>query len=87
MASQMHVAFSKFIKGCDLFNGGAYASGKHTVSAFFGEFPSADEMLKASNDVASYFESLKKIDNLSNLKDSPVWIWSSTNDTTVKPIM
>jgi predicted esterase len=42
-------------------------------------------MIRESNEVATKLETEGKIDPLSNLKGSPVWIYSSTNDKTVDP--
>lgn len=77
MASQMHVAYSSAVTGVGIVAGGAY----HLLH----DEDSID--LEDSIEYAYQQSNSRRIDDLSNLEGSPVWLFSGTQDTTVSPVL
>jgi poly(3-hydroxybutyrate) depolymerase len=89
MAVQLHVAYSgTFRAGAAVFAGGPFYCAQGSISnaltACTQALPSAPDVSAAESTTDAYANS-GDIDPTSNLADEPVWLWSGTQDTTVKP--
>ena len=99
-AVQMHVAHSTVFKGAAVYAGGVYwcaqgatsaqalvSCGGETVSTGTGSRGSAlyESTLSLSETYLDLQSSMGTIDNESNIKNAPVYLWSGTNDEVVNP--
>ncbi|WP_406724969.1 PHB depolymerase family esterase [Streptomyces sp. GD-15H] len=87
MAGQLHVAYSKKIKGAAIFGAGPYYCAQNNVyQALYGcgdnIYPT---YLSTLTSRASTWSAYGWIDPVSNLSGSPVYLYQGKNDTTVKP--
>ncbi len=88
MADQFHVAYSSTIKGAGLIAGGPYNCAEGSVMtalsrcmqpSFFSGSPDGKDLAAQAKKIAAD----KVIDDLSNLKDNKVYVFSGTKDETV----
>ena len=87
MAVQMHVAHSQSIKGAAVFAGGPFYCAKGSMMTALTTCMSTGigiDMAGIRNKISSY-ESAGKVDPVSNLKGSKVFLFSGTSDYTVNP--
>lgn len=87
MASQLHFAYSSVIKGAGIFAGGPYYCALGLESKAILDCMTMPINIQI-NKITNFADSKAKsglIDPLTNLKDSKVFIWAGTKDTTVNP--
>jgi len=88
MAVQMHIAYSSIISGAGIFAGGPYncAQGNVDIALYpcmkaKPDPPDVDSSISVTNTRSQSGE----IDDISNLADDRVYMFSGTDDTTVRP--
>jgi len=86
MATQMHIAFSKDISGCGILAGPPYYCAGNYMAATMCMSGSVTSISVPGilNKIKSY-ESWGNIDNTTNLKNDPVYIFSGKYDTVSSP--
>jgi poly(3-hydroxybutyrate) depolymerase len=92
-AVQMHVAHSATIKGAAIYAGGVYYCATGNVATALGNCGGETvngqalyhSTLAASEVYLDQQSSLGTIDNESNLRGQPVYLWSGTKDSVVNP--
>ena len=91
MAVQLHIAFSSIMKGVGVFAGGPYhcagSSGKSTQAQSSCQYASPLPDVNASIAYTDHESGAGTIDATSNLAGQKVWLFSGTNDSTVKPVV
>ncbi len=91
MAVQLHVAFSSIMKGVGVFAGGPYhcagSSGKSSQAQSSCQYASPLPDVNASISYTDHEAGASTIDATSNLAAQQVWLFSGTNDNTVKPVV
>ena len=76
------IVYSDVIKGAGLFIGGPF--GSVTTDAFKGTL-TAEEVASNSYALAVEYQEAGYIDQLSNLRDEPVFVYSGSQDDVVLP--
>lgn len=86
-AVQFHTAFSSEVKGVGIFAAGPYMCALGDMNKALMNCMSMPASINIADQKAkiSKFETAKKIDPVSNLQGSKVFIFSGKKDTTVKP--
>ena len=91
MAVQLHVAFSSIMKGAGIFAGGPYhcagSSGTSSQAQNSCQYASPLPDVNASISYTDHEAGASTIDATSNLAAQQVWLFSGTNDNTVKPVV
>jgi hypothetical protein len=81
MAANLHVMYSETFKGVGLVGGGVYGGGEFLSSAGIFDYGwTAEDMADESVAIAEAYSEEGKIDNVLNLEDSPVMIFSGGVD-------
>jgi len=88
MATQMHVAYSETVTGAAIFAGGPYycaeSNTERALTSCMTAMPTLPDV-DASVSYTNTHSENKDIDNVSNLQDDNVYLFSGTQDTTVNP--
>ena len=91
MAVQLHVAFSSIMKGAGIFAGGPYhcAGSSGTSSQAQNSCQHASPLPDVNESIAytDHQAAAGTIDDPANLAGQKVWLFSGTNDSTVKPVV
>lgn len=91
MAVQLHVAFSSIMKGAGIFAGGPYhcagSSGTSTQAQNSCQHASPLPDVNESVTYTDHQAAAGTIDDPGNLAGQKVWLFSGTNDSTVKPVV
>lgn len=87
MAVQLHVAYSDTFKGVGVVTGGPYYCAENSFFSAIGKCMSKPADIDVNNliSITKKWATSKEIDNVANLKESKVYLYSGTLDTTVKP--
>jgi hypothetical protein len=77
MANNLHVIYSDTFKGVGMVNGGGYSTGEFLDNAGIFQYDlESSEIADKSVEFAQKFSDLGQIDNILNLKDQPVMIYT-----------
>ena len=87
MSNNLHVAMSDTIKGSGLMFGGSYWTPEFFIDQDTFYAKDKATLTQESINKAEEYQSSGKIDSLSNINGSPVYILSGTLDTVVPPIL
>jgi len=87
MAVQLHVAYSNTFKGVGVIAGGPYYCAENSIFKALGQCMSKPSEIDVSKLIAltNKWSNDKEIDPIINLKSSKVYLFSGTQDSTVKP--
>ena len=85
MATIMHTVYSDTIKGAGLIASGPYGD-KHWSADHYGTDISDLTLAAKSVEKVVYMQNEALVDNTSNFKDAPVYIFSGDKDVTYPPV-
>lgn len=87
MAVQLHVAYSETFKGAGVVAGGPYYCAENSFFSAIGKCMNKPADIDVNNlaSITKKWAASKDIDNVTNLKESKVYLYSGTLDSTVKP--
>jgi poly(3-hydroxybutyrate) depolymerase len=87
MSPQVHISFSSKIRGSGVFAGGPYYCAKGNTMTALTTCMSGYGIININGLIKTIkdYEQSGKIDSISNIKDSKVYIYSGSGDTTVNP--